>query len=81
MFVGCSETSISVIVKHVQDIGIIRAVNPSRPNPRRREKNNFFFFSHFFVKLLKCTEREGLNFAFKLMGMLGQNNQCCQKQN
>ena len=44
MFVGCSETSISVIVKHVQDIGIIRAVNPSRPNPRRREKNNFFFF-------------------------------------
>ena len=25
MFVGCSEISISVIVKHVQDIGIISA--------------------------------------------------------
>ena len=25
MFVGCSEISISVIVKHVQQIGIVRA--------------------------------------------------------
>ena len=25
MFVGCSEVSISVIIKHVQHIGIIRA--------------------------------------------------------
>ena len=51
MFVGCSETSISVIVKHMQDIGIIRAVKPSRPNPRRGEKYNLFLFSHFFCEI------------------------------
>ena len=58
------EPEVIIIVK------ILRAVNPSRPNPGRREKINLkFLFSHFVVihqKVLKPFEAPQRNVRIKI---------------